>query len=78
MLITLREYAKKWGVTYHAISKRAHEGRLPGAEKHGWIYLIDENQPLVDNRVKSGRYVGWRKKTTTTETKKEEEHEISG
>ena len=67
MLITLKEYADKVGATYPAISKRASQGRLPGAEKHGGIYLIDEDQPFVDNRVKSGKYIGARRKKSDTD-----------
>lgn len=68
--ITVAEYAKKHGVTPRTIRQKAQMGTL-NAIKIGRDWLIDEEEPYLDKRVKSGKYTNWRKSS-----KKEQSEEI--
>jgi hypothetical protein len=48
-------------VTFSAWRK-ALRGGFKTARKIGRNWVIDKNEPYTDNRVKSGKYKGWRKK----------------
>lgn len=61
-LISLKEYAKRKGVDQRTARDKARRGTLP-AVKIGRDWLIDEDAPYIDHRVKSGKYTDWRKKT---------------
>jgi hypothetical protein len=61
-LITLKEYALRLGKNPDVVRQKALRGTLKTAQKLGRDWFIDENEPYVDHRVKSGDYVGWRKK----------------
>ena len=54
--MTLREAGEKWGISPRQINYYCSEGRIPGAEKMGTVWLIpkDAQQP-VDGRTKQGR-----------------------
>ena len=59
-LISLKEYAERNGVNLRSARKKAAAGTLP-ATKIGKIWVIEENTPYIDGRVKSGKYKNWRK-----------------
>mgnify|MGYP000917328233 CR=1 FL=1 len=62
MLISIAEYAKIHEVTSDAIKKRCQRGTFKTARKIGRNWVIDKNEPYVDNRVKNGKYRNWRNK----------------
>lgn len=57
-LISLAEYARRLGKSPIDMRRRAREGKFRTARKIGRDWVIDENEPFVDLRVKSGRYIG--------------------
>jgi hypothetical protein len=61
-LISVKEYASLHGVSPRAIQFKIKRGTLK-AIKRGDIYLIDKNEPYVDARVRSGKYVNARAKS---------------
>lgn len=63
-LISLAEYAKKHGKIPDTIRQMALRGKFQTAHKIGRNWVIDEDEPYIDRRVKSGEYVDWRKKRT--------------
>lgn len=63
MLISLVEYAERAGRDVSAMRRRAERGDFETAQKIGRNWIIDSDEPLTDKRIKSGRYVGARKKT---------------
>lgn len=54
--MTLREAGEKWELSPRQINYYCSEGRIPGAEKKGKVWLIpnDAEKP-VDGRTKQGR-----------------------
>lgn len=61
-LVPIAQYAERLGITANAIRRRCLRGTLPGAVKIGRDWLIPENAPYPDYRVKTGKYRNWRKK----------------
>ena len=59
-LITLKEYAERIGKARNAVYLHYRKGNFRTAVKRGRDIWIDEDEPYIDNRVKHGRYVGWR------------------
>ncbi|MEW6276050.1 MAG: AAA family ATPase [Bacillota bacterium] len=56
--MTPKEAAEKWGISQRRVHTLCLEGRVEGAERHGWTWLIPETaEKPEDLRVKSGRYV---------------------
>ena len=54
--MTLREAGEKWGISPRQINYYCSEGRIPGAEKMGTVWLIPKDaQKPVDGRTKQGR-----------------------
>ena len=54
--MTLREAGEKWGISPRQINYYCSEGRIPGAEKMGTVWLIPKDaQKPVDGRTKKGR-----------------------
>ena len=54
--MTLREAGEKWGISPRQINYYCSEGRIPGAEKMGTVWLIHKDaQKPVDGRTKQGR-----------------------
>lgn len=51
--MTLREAGMKWGISPRQINSYCSEGRIPGAEKMGRVWLIpkDAKKP-IDGRTK--------------------------
>ena len=62
MLISLAQYAEKHGKDPDNIRKKAAAGQFKTARKIGRNWVIDSEEPWQDKRVKSGNYIGWRKK----------------
>lgn len=62
MLISLAEYAAKHGKAKISARKLAQRGRFETAKKIGRNWVIEEDEPYPDKRVKSGKYIGWRNK----------------
>ncbi|MDO4975032.1 MAG: DNA-binding protein [Alphaproteobacteria bacterium] len=55
--MTLKETSEKWGIGARRINTLCVEGRIPGAQKIGnmWVVPEDAEKPK-DKRVKSGKY----------------------
>jgi hypothetical protein len=62
MLISLEEYAQLHGRASGTIRQRCIRGSFTSARKIGRNWVIDSEEPLIDNRVKNGKYKNWRKK----------------
>ena len=62
MLISLVEYAERHGKCQESARKMAQRGGFQTAQKIGRNWVIDSEEPWRDKRVKSGNYIGWRKK----------------
>lgn len=60
-MITLAEYAARHGLNPVTVRHKCLRGNVPGAVKIGRDWLIPADAPYDDHRVKSGKYVGWRK-----------------
>ena len=63
MLIPLTQYAEEHGIAPVTARQRAQRGAFESAIKIGRDWLIDSDEPLVDRRIKSGKYRGWRNKS---------------
>lgn len=61
-MITLFEYAEKHGLSPDTVRKKALRGGYETAKKSGKLWLIDEDEPLVDRRIKNGKFIGARNK----------------
>lgn len=62
--LSCKDYAEKVGVSPQTVKIKCLGGRLPGAIKVANRWLIPEDTPWVDLRVKSGKYIGvYRKRT---------------
>ena len=61
-LISLTEYAKLNGIEESTARQRAARGSYKTARKIGRNWVIDKNEAHVDGRIKSGKYVDFRKK----------------
>jgi len=61
-LIPINEYAAKIGKAPTTVRQKCQRGTLPGAVKIGRDWLIPENAPYPDERIKTGQYKDWRKK----------------
>lgn len=61
--MTIQEAAKKWDVSERWIQTLCHDGKIDGAVKfgHAWAIPSDAEKP-ADFRIKSGKYIHWRKK----------------
>lgn len=63
-MIPLKDYALKHGRNPATFRQKAIRGGFQTAQKIGRDWMIDEDEPYIDRRVKSGEYVDWRKKRT--------------
>ena len=63
-LITLKEYAMRHGRNPGTMRQRANRGCFKTAVRMGRDWFIDEDEQFEDKRVKTGKYVNWRKKKT--------------
>ena len=62
MLIPLKDYAERHGKNPAIARQAAGRGSFKTAQKMGRDWFVDEDEPWPDRRVKSGDYIGWRKK----------------
>ncbi len=62
MEITIKEFAERNGLEHIKVRHRCELGGYKTARKFGRDWVIDENDVFVDRRVKSGKYLGSRKK----------------
>ena len=62
MLISLTEYAKSHGKSPATARQMALRGGFKTAQKIGRDWLIDDQEPYPDHRVKTGKYKDWRTK----------------
>ena len=60
-MITLKEYSERIGKERSIVYNKYKRGGFETAVKKGRDIWIDEDEPYIDNRVKTGKYVGWRK-----------------
>ena len=60
--ISLAEYAKLNGRTPATVRQKVLRGGFKTARKIGRNWMIDKNEPYVDERIKSGKHIDWRKK----------------
>ena len=66
-LISLMEFAEMHGIEGATARQNALRGKYKTARKIGRNWVIDKNEPVIDNRIKSGKYVGTKKKKATEE-----------
>ena len=59
-LITLKEYAERLGKNPLVVYQKARYGSLKTARKLGRDWVIEEDEPYEDKRIKSGKYVDWK------------------
>lgn len=64
--MNIKEASEKWEISPRRIQVLCSEGRIDGASKLGreWAIPIDAEKPS-DNRITSGRYIGWRNNNST-------------
>ena len=55
MLIPLKQWAEQVGIKPNSARRKAIRGSIP-AVKISRDWLIEENTPNIDNRIKSGKY----------------------
>lgn len=66
-MIPLKEYAERLGKNPVIVCQKAIRGGFKTARKIGRDWFIDEDESYVDNRVKSGKYISWRKQSKPKE-----------
>jgi len=56
--MTIKQASEKWGICTRRVQTLCTEGRIKGAERLGyqWIIPIDAGEPK-DARIKSGKYI---------------------
>lgn len=60
---TVKEIAKRWGITPRTVQIMCAEGKIAGTTKFGTVWAIpDGMEKPTDSRLKSGEYVNWRNK----------------
>ena len=61
-MIPIAEYAAKIGKAAITVADKCRRGALPGARKIGRDWFAPADAEYPDYRVKSGKYIGTRKK----------------
>lgn len=57
---SIAETAKKWNITSRRVQVLCVNGRIPGAERVGHIWIIPRMaEKPEDARIRSGRYIGF-------------------
>ena len=59
-MITLKEYAEKHGKNRLTVNQKAQRGGFKTAQKIGYQWFIDEDEPYIDGRIKSGKFNNFR------------------
>lgn len=62
-MIPIAEYAKLIGKNPVNVRQKCQRGTLPGAVKIGRDWFIPKGTPYPDQRIKSGKYINFRKTT---------------
>lgn len=57
-LISLAEYADRHDIDCSHLRANARAGKLQTAIKIGRNWLISADEPYIDHRIKSGKYIG--------------------
>lgn len=60
-MIALSEYAALHGKSPVSVRQMAQRGGFKTAVKIARNWIIDENEPYPDGRIKTGKYIDWRK-----------------
>lgn len=60
-MIALAEYAAKHGKANTTVRQMAERGGFKTAVKIARNWIIDENEPYPDARIKTGKYIDQRK-----------------
>lgn len=60
-LLPLVEYAALIGRDPDSVRDKCMRGNVPGAVKLGRNWFIPKDAPYTDNRIKSGKYIDFRK-----------------
>ena len=60
-LISLMEYARRHGKNPVIVRQKAARGGFNTARKMGRDWFIDEDEPYLDRRIISGKYINARK-----------------
>ena len=63
--IPLKDYAEKIGKSRTSCYNKYKRGGFQSAVKLGRDIWIDEDEPFLDDRITSGKYIGFRKKLRT-------------
>ena len=71
-LITIKEYAERNGLLHDNVRHKCRRGSYKTAQKIGRDWLIDENEPDADRRIRSGKYIGRTRNHAETEGTNEE------
>lgn len=58
--ITLKEYSERLGKDRAVVYQKYKRGGFKTAEKQGRDIWIDEDEPYIDERIKSGKFINWR------------------
>ena len=74
-LISLREYAIRNGKEPDTAKHKAQRGGFKTAVKIGRDWLIDEDEPYVDRRIKTGNLIGVHQKRLARQREAAEEEE---
>ena len=56
--LSIKQTSEKWGISVRRIQTLCSNGRIQGAQKIGysWIIPLDAEKPK-DERIKSGKYI---------------------
>ena len=69
---TATAMAEKWNMSVRHVQHLCADGKIEGATKFGNAWAIPENAVKPqDNRVTSGNYKNWRKKTVSEQVSAE-------
>lgn len=61
---TVKEMAKRWGLTVRTVQIMCADGKIAGVTKFGNVWAIPVNvEKPTDNRIVSGEYKNWRKRS---------------
>lgn len=56
--LSLKQTAEKWGITVRRVQVLCSQGRIPGATKIGFFWVVPKEAGKPRNqRIKSGKYI---------------------
>lgn len=56
--LSIKQLSEKWGISKRRIQTLCSTGRIPGAKKVGYSWIIpDDAEKPVDARIKLGKYL---------------------